>query len=77
MLGFSRALPFAALTAFSIATAALAPAASAAEKLIMATTGVASAQQWPIWIANVKGFLAANGVEVDFVGAPSAAAVAR
>ena len=77
MLGFSRALPFAALIAFSIATAALAPGVSAAEKLIMATTGVASAQQWPIWIANVKGFLAANGVEVDFVGAPSAAAVVQ
>lgn len=53
----------------------LAPGASAAEKVIMATTGVASAQQWPIWIANSKGFLAENGVDVEFVGASSAAAV--
>lgn len=59
----------------TVATLTVAATASAAERIVMATTGVASAQQWPIWIANAKGYFAEAGVTMDFVAAPSASAV--
>jgi NitT/TauT family transport system substrate-binding protein len=54
--------------------AASMPRALAAETLTMVTTGQGSAQQWPIFIAIAKGYMAENGVTLDLVGTPSTAA---
>ena len=52
------------------AVAALTPvAASAAQTIVMGTTGRGSAQQWPIFIAQQKGYFAENGIVVDLVAA--------
>lgn len=48
--------------------------ARAADTIVMVTTGTGSAQQWPVWIANAKGFFAAGGLKMDFVSAPSTSA---
>jgi ABC-type nitrate/sulfonate/bicarbonate transport system substrate-binding protein len=64
---------FASLVAF----AAMAPVASpvnAAETMTMVTTGKGSAQQWPIYIAIAKGYMAENGVTLDLIAASSTAA---
>jgi ABC-type nitrate/sulfonate/bicarbonate transport system substrate-binding protein len=56
---------------------AIAPALSpayAAETLTMVTTGKGSAQQWPIFIAIAKGYMAENGVALDLIAASSTAA---
>ena len=53
------------------------PAAAAAETITMVTTGTGSAQQWPIFIAMAKGYLADNGVALDLVAAPSSAAAVQ
>ena len=53
------------------------PAATAAETVIMVTTGKGSAQQWPIFIAIAKGYMAASGVTLDLVAAPSTAAAVQ
>jgi NitT/TauT family transport system substrate-binding protein len=50
-------------------------AAMALETLTMGTTGRGSAQQWPIFIADKKGYFAENNVKMDLVAAPSSAAV--
>ena len=50
-------------------------AAHAVETLTMGTTGRGSAQQWPIFIAEKKGYFAENGIKMDLVAAPSSAAV--
>ena len=50
-------------------------AARAAETISMGVIGTGSAQQWALWIADTKGFLKANGLELDVVVTPSAAAV--
>ena len=47
------------------------PPAAAAETITMVTTGKGSAQQWPIFIAMTKGYMAENGVALDLVAAPS------
>ena len=47
--------------------------AEAAETITMVTTGKGSAQQWPIFIAMEKGYMAQNGVKLDLVAAPSSA----
>lgn len=47
--------------------------AAAAETITMVTTGKGSAQQWPIFIAMAKGFMADNGIKLDLVAAPSSA----
>ena len=39
----------------------------------MVTTGKGSAQQWPIYIAMKKGYLAESGVVLDLVAAQSSA----
>ena len=39
--------------------------------LPVVTTGRASSNEWPLLIAKHKGFLAANGISIDFVSAPS------
>jgi ABC-type nitrate/sulfonate/bicarbonate transport system substrate-binding protein len=57
--------------------AALAPGvapASAAETVTMVTTGKGSAQQWPIYIAIAKGYMAEHGVALDLIAASSTAA---
>jgi NitT/TauT family transport system substrate-binding protein len=54
----------------------MAPAA-AAETITMVTTGKGSAQQWPIFIAMTKGYMAENGVALDLVAAPSSAAAVQ
>jgi NitT/TauT family transport system substrate-binding protein len=54
-----------------------APAASAAKTITMVTTGKGSAQQWPIFIAIAKGYMAENGVTLDLVAAPSSAAAVQ
>jgi ABC-type nitrate/sulfonate/bicarbonate transport system substrate-binding protein len=46
---------------------------AAAETITMVTTGKGSAQQWPIFIAIAKGYMAQNGVKLDLVAAPSSA----
>lgn len=51
--------------------------ATAAETIIMVTTGKGSAQQWPIFIATAKGYMAENGVALDLVAAPSSAAAVQ
>ncbi len=53
------------------------PAATAAETITMVTTGKGSAQQWPIFIAIAKGYMAASGVTLDLVAAPSTAAAVQ
>lgn len=55
-------------------TLAGAGAASAAEHIIIATTGKGQPPEWPDFIANSKGFFAENGVSVELVAAQSAAA---
>lgn len=57
-----------------VALAAAGPQARAAETITMVTTGKGSAQQWPIFIAMAKGFMAENGVAPDLVAASSTAA---
>jgi NitT/TauT family transport system substrate-binding protein len=51
--------------------------ATAAETITMVTTGKGSAQQWPIFIAIAKGYMAENGVALDLVAAPSTAAAVQ
>jgi NitT/TauT family transport system substrate-binding protein len=53
------------------------PPATAAETITMVTTGKGSAQQWPIFIAMTKGYMAENGVALDLVAAPSSAAAVQ
>jgi len=53
------------------------PSATAAETVTMVTTGKGSAQQWPIFIAIAKGYMAENGITLDLVAAPSSAAAAQ
>jgi len=53
------------------------PAAVAAETITMVTTGKGSAQQWPIFIAMTKGYMAEDGVALDLVSAPSSAAAVQ
>jgi ABC-type nitrate/sulfonate/bicarbonate transport system substrate-binding protein len=48
--------------------------AGAAETITMVTTGKGSAQQWPIFNAIAKGYMAENGVTLDLVAASSTAA---
>lgn len=48
--------------------------ARATETITMVTTGRGSAQQWPIFIAIAKGFMADNGVTLDMIGTSSTAA---
>jgi len=50
------------------------PQARAAETVTMVTTGKGSAQEWPIFIAIAKGYMAANGVAPDLIAASSTAA---
>jgi hypothetical protein len=49
--------------------------AFAAETILMGTTGRGSAQQWPIFIAQQKGYFAENGLTVDLIAAQSSSAV--
>lgn len=51
-----------------------AASASGAERITMATTGKGEPPDWPVYIANNKGFFAENGVSVALVAAQSAAA---
>ncbi len=53
------------------------PSAAAAETITMVTTGKGSAQQWPIFIAVAKGYMAEYGVALDLVAAPSSAAAVQ
>jgi len=49
------------------------PPATAAETITMVTTGRGSAQQWPIFVAISKGYMAENNVALDLIAAPSTA----
>jgi NitT/TauT family transport system substrate-binding protein len=49
--------------------------ASAEENISIATVGTGSALNWPAFIAQKQGFFKKEGVAVDFVSAPSSAAV--
>jgi ABC-type nitrate/sulfonate/bicarbonate transport system substrate-binding protein len=51
--------------------------AAAAETITMVTTGKGSAQQWPIFIAIAKRYMAQNGIKLDLVAAPSSAAAVQ
>jgi NitT/TauT family transport system substrate-binding protein len=68
-------LAFLGLAALAAANASTMPAA--AETISMITTGKGSAQQWPIFIALAKGYMAENGVALDLVAAPSSAAAVQ
>lgn len=57
-----------------VALSAGTPQARAAETVTMVTTGKGSAQEWPIFIAIAKGYMAANGVAPDLIAASSTAA---
>ena len=63
-------------SAFTLLTVAVSggSCAVAAETITMVTTGKGSAQEWPIFIAEAKGFMAENGVAPDLIAAPSTAA---
>lgn len=52
-------------------------AASSAETVTMITVGKGQPPQWPLFIANAKGFFAENGVVMDFVAAQSASAATQ
>jgi NitT/TauT family transport system substrate-binding protein len=52
-----------------------APAAEAAEKVVVGVTGPPNALGWPFEVAIEKGFFAAEGITIDRVSAPSSAAV--
>jgi ABC-type nitrate/sulfonate/bicarbonate transport system substrate-binding protein len=64
---------YAWMLAFVVLAAGI-PRASAAETITMVTTGKGSAQEWPIYIAVAKGYMAANGVAPDLIAASSTAA---
>ena len=64
-------LGFLAATAVGVGTGV--PAAVADETITMVTTGKGSAQQWPIFIAITKGYMAENNVALDLIAAPSTA----
>ena len=61
----------------AIVAAALlwAPAAAAAEKVVVGFTGPPTAMSWPFEIAIAKDFFTAEGLAIDRVAAPSSAAV--
>ena len=69
------------LLGFLTAVAAIGPgkllSVTAAETIVMVTTGKGSAQQWPIFIALAKGYMTDNGVVLDLVAAPSSAAAVQ
>lgn len=51
--------------------------AFAAETILMGTTGRGSAQQWPIFIAQKKGYFAEGSLTVDLVSAQSSSAIVQ
>lgn len=53
----------------------IASLAQAEQKMTMGVIGTGSAQQWALWIAQAKGYLAKRDVRVEVVVTPSAAAV--
>jgi ABC-type nitrate/sulfonate/bicarbonate transport system substrate-binding protein len=57
------------------AFAARAPAAWAADTIVIGSVGSTSANQWPLYIALKKGFFVAEGLNVDTVFAQSNASV--
>src|SRR5215831_4921501 len=62
--------------ALTLATALLcAPAAEAAEKVVVGVTGPPNALGWPFEIAIAKEFFAAENIAIDRVAAPASAAV--
>jgi X-X-X-Leu-X-X-Gly heptad repeat protein len=58
--------------AFALMTAL--PAGAAAETITIVTTGKGTAQQWPMFIAMAKGFMAESKIDLDVVAVSSAAA---
>jgi NitT/TauT family transport system substrate-binding protein len=67
-------IPFASALALLAVAVSGGSRAIAAETITMVTTGKGSAQEWPIFIAEAKGFMAENGVAPDLIAAPSTAA---
>jgi ABC-type nitrate/sulfonate/bicarbonate transport system substrate-binding protein len=63
----------ASLAACAVLAAGVAPA-GAAETVTMVTTGKGSAQEWPVYIAIAKGYMAENGVTPELIAASSTAA---
>jgi len=59
------------------AWAGVAIAAAPPEPVTMITVGKGQPPQWPIYIAQAKGFLAENGVALDMVAAQSASAATQ
>ncbi len=49
--------------------------ARAEENILIGTVGTGSALNWPAFVAQTQGFFKKEGVSVDFVSAPSSAAV--
>jgi ABC-type nitrate/sulfonate/bicarbonate transport system substrate-binding protein len=58
-----------------LALALWAPPVLAADKITIGETGSGSATHWPTYVAMTKGFFKALDIEVEFVPAPSSAAV--
>ena len=65
------------LAAIAVVVGTGVPAAIADETITMVTTGKGSAQQWSIFIAVAKGYMAENGVTLDMVAAQSTAAAVQ
>lgn len=57
--------------------AALAPGAAAAQTVTVGTVGQGSATHWPLYIAQKKGYFAAEGLKLDFVYTQSNAALVQ
>ena len=52
----------------ALCVAALAaPAARAAETILVGSVGSASANLWPVTVGDKKGFFAAEGIKIDMV----------
>lgn len=60
-----------AVMAFSMAAIAQ---PCAGQSIVFVATGAGSAQQWPVFIADAKGFFSAAGLKMEIVAAPSASA---
>jgi ABC-type nitrate/sulfonate/bicarbonate transport system substrate-binding protein len=65
------------LMALAVAGALLMPLSAAAQTITVGTVGQGSATHWPLYIAQKKGYFAAEGLKLDFVYTQSNAALVQ
>ncbi|MDB5411207.1 MAG: transporter substrate-binding protein [Rhodospirillales bacterium] len=65
----------AAAAALFLVAIASGSSARAEETITVGTVGTGSSLNWPVYIAQEQGFFAKQGLSVDYVAAPSSAAV--